>query len=338
MKVLVTGGTGFVGRHLIRALIEKGASVRMLVRKSSNTDEFRNCAVELVRGDVTNRDSLNGIAKATDIVFHLAAMGHVSAVTEAAYKTFFDINVRGTQNIVEECCRHKVKKFIHFSSTAAMGLINQPVVDETVLCQPTTPYQRSKFESEKIIEYKFKELGFPGLVLRPCMIYGPGGTGEFLKFCRLIKKGFFPKIGRGKNLTPMVHVNDVVSASILAAGKGKPGETYLIMSNRSFEMDEIRSLIAKHLGVHKPYIYVPFPVAAIGAYILETVAKLFNFTPVVMSKNIKSTVTDRTFSIVKATKELGYIPETDLDRGIEETIDWYRKNGYLYPVLKKGEI
>lgn len=329
MKVLVTGGTGFVGRHLIRVLIQKGASVRILVRKSRNTDEFRNCAVEFVHGDVTNRDSLNGIAKDTDIVFHLAAMGHVSAVTEAAYKTFFDINVRGTQNLVEECCRRKVKKFIHFSSTAAMGLINQPLVDETVLCQPTTPYQRSKFESEKIIAYKFKELGFPGLVLRPCMIYGPGGTGEFLKFCWLIKKGFFPKIGRGKNLTPMVHVNDVVQASILTAKKGKSGETYLIASSRSFEMDEIRSLIAKHLGVNIPYIYVPYLFASIGAYILETAAKLFNFIPVVTSKNIKSTVIDRTFSIEKATKELGYIPETDLGHGIEETIAWYRAGGFL---------
>lgn len=329
MKVLVTGGTGFVGRHLVRTLIEKGALVRMLVRKTSNVVEFEKLGVELVHGDITESDSLHGIAKDINIVYHLAAMGHVSAISKAAYQKSFDINVNGTKNLAEECCNYKINRFIHFSSTAAMGLIKKPLVDETVPCQPSTPYQRTKYESEQIALSYWEEKGLPAVILRPCMIYGVGGTGEFVKICRLIKKGLFPKIGTGKNLTPIVHVKDVVQAAMLAGDKGKPGETYLITSSKSFELDEMRRLIIKSLGVDRPYLYIPYNVAKTAAYCLEMIAKLLKFTPIVTSKNIESTVTDRVFSISKATDELGYVPKVDLWYGIKETIKWYKDKHYL---------
>lgn len=329
MKVLVTGGTGFVGKHLVRSLIENGAFVRMLVRKTSDIEEFKKSDVEFVQGDITERDSLHGIARDMDIVYHLAAMGHVSAISEAAYQKSWNINVKGTQNLAEECCQNNIGKFIHFSSTAAMGLIKKPLVDETEPCQSATPYQRSKHESEEVVKRYWQEKGLPAVILRPCMIYGIGGGGEFLKFCRLIKKGFFPKIGRGRNLTPIVHVSDVVQAAMQAKEKGQPGETYLIASNTSYEMDEIRRLIAKYLGNARPSPYVPYTVAIIGAYCLETLAKLFKCTPIVTSRNIESTVTDRVFSISKAKDELGYLPKVDLEYGIKETVAWYKDKEYL---------
>ena len=329
MKVLVTGGTGFVGRYLVRSLIEKGALVRMLIRKDGSNEEFKKAGVELVHGDITEKNSLHGITKGINIIYHLAAMGHVSAMSKAAYLSFFNVNVNGTKYLAEDCCNNKVEKFIHFSSTAAMGLIKKPLVDETVHCQPSTPYQRSKYESEKIVLEYWKDIGLPVVILRPCMIYGIGGTGEFLKMCRLIKKGLFPKIGRGKNLTPIVHVKDVVRAAILAGDKGRSGETYLITSRNSYELDEIRRLIVKYLNVDKTYPYVPYNVAIIGAYLLETMAKIFKFPPVVTSKNIESTVTDRVFNIEKATEVLSYVPEVDLEYGIKEAIKWYKNNRYL---------
>jgi farnesol dehydrogenase len=161
------------------------------------------------------------------------------------------------------------------------------------------------------------------------MIYGVGGTGEFLKICRLIKRGAFPRVGRGKNLTPLVHIDDVVQAAILSGEHGEPGETYLVTSSKSFELDNIHRLIAKYLEVNKPYPYIPYTVAKIGAYLAEIVAKMFRLTPVVTCKNIESTVTDRVFSISKAEGELGYFPQADLEHGIKETITWFKSNGYL---------
>ena len=329
MKILITGGTGFIGRYLVRSLKEKDIHLRLLVRKTSNTEEFKNMDIEIIHGDITERDSLNGIAKDINIVYHLAAMGHVSAVSKAAYQKFFDVNVKGTNNLAEECYDSNIHKFIHFSSTAAMGLIKKPLVDETVPCRPSTPYQKSKYESERIVMKYWDEKDFPAVILRPCMIYGEGGKGEFLKICRLIKRGIFPKIGRGKNLTPIVHAKDVVQAALLAGDKGKPGDTYLITSAKSYELDEIRELIVQSLGVNGKYLYVPYNFAKFGAFWLETIAKVFKSTPIVTSRNIESTVTDRVFSISKAGKELGFRPDIKLDDGIKETIEWFQESGQL---------
>lgn len=329
MNVLVTGGTGFVGRHLVRALIEKGALVRMLVRKTSNIEGFKELGIELVHGDTTERDSLYGITRDINVVYHLAAMGHVSAISKAAYQRFFDVNVNGTNNLAEECCNSRVDKFIHFSSTAAMGLIKKPLVDETMPCQPSTPYQKSKYESEKTILTYWKEKGLPAVILRPCMIYGAGGTGEFTKICRLIKKGLFPKVGQGKNLTPMVYVDDVVQAAILAGERGLPGETYLIASDNSFELDRIRDLILKEFGIKRIYPYVPTTLSKLGAWGIESLAKTFGFTPIVTYQNIDSTITNRVFSVAKAERELDYAPRVSLEHGIKETISWYRQNDWL---------
>jgi nucleoside-diphosphate-sugar epimerase len=329
MKALVTGGTGFVGKHLVKALTEKGTYVRMLVRNSSDTNESKKLGVELVHGDVTDRHSLEGIAKDINIVYHLAAVGHVSAISKEAYKRFFEVNVNGTKYLAEECSNKKIDKFIHFSSTAAMGLIKRSLVDETIPCQPSTPYQISKYESERVALRYWKQRELAVVVLRPCMIYGVGGTGEFLKICRLIKKGAFPKVGRGKNLTPLVHVDDVVQAAILSGEHGEPGETYLVTSSKSFDLDEIRRLIAKYLEVDKPHPYVPYVVARTVAYLCELTARACKLTPMVTVKNIESTVTDRVFNITKAKEKLRYVPQVDLDYGIGETISWFKSNGYV---------
>lgn len=329
MNILVTGATGFIGSHLVRVLLKEDHCCRCLVRVTSKVDELESLGVELFYGDLTKPDSLQDITKEIDIVYHLAAMGHVSAISDEAYQRFRKMNVQGTENLVKECVREPIGKFIHFSSTAAMGLIKKPIVDERTPCKPSTPYQKSKFDSEQVILSCWKRHNLPGIILRPCMVYGPGGSGEFLKWCRLIKKGIFPRIGKGRNLTPLVHVEDVVQAAILARERGIPGETYLIASNGSFKLDLIRNLIVEKLEIKRINTYIPTCMAKIGARGIELLAKTFNFTPIVTYKNIDSTVTDRVFSINKVRDQLGYFATVDIDRGIGETIQWYRDNGYL---------
>jgi len=328
MNILITGATGFIGRHLLKALIEKDHHCRCLVRKSSSVDElFDNPLIELFQGDVTKPETLKGVGKSVEVVYHLAAVGHVAAVCEdeESCKEYFKQNVEGTRSIVEACGRDSVKRFIHFSSTAAMGLIKRPVIDETVPCQPQTPYQKSKYESELAAFETGKKFGMEVIVLRPCMVYGPGGKGEFLKFCRLIKKGIFPRIGLGKNLTPIVHVSDVVQAAVNALDKGMAGEVYLIASETSPPLANIYGAITNALEVKRVYFYVPLSVAYVIAFILEIVASLSNKSPLVSRKNIMSTVTDRLFSISKAQHNLNYTPSSRIYAGISETVDWYRR-------------
>jgi len=178
---LVTGATGFVGGHLLRALTARGERCRCLVRsqrKAAWLTDHDN--VEVVEGDLTRPNTLIGIARGVRTVYHLAAEGHVSAVSREAFQRFVAVNVDGTRNLLNECIGAPIHKFVHFSSTAAMGLIRKTVVDEADTPQPRTPYQRSKLASERTSLALGQEHGVPIVVLRPCMIYGPGArSGEF---------------------------------------------------------------------------------------------------------------------------------------------------------------
>lgn len=331
MNVLVTGGTGFVGGHLIPQLLKCGYSVTCLVRSLEKAEELKKIyIVNTIIGDVTKPETLVNISKDIDYVIHLAAMGHVSAVTEEAYNLFVEINEKGTRNLIQEFKGSTLlKKFIHFSSTAAMGPIGIPVLNENSIPNPLTPYQRSKYRSEHIVMEACQKDKFPGVILRPCMIYGPGGYGEFYKFCRLMKKGVFPKVGFGKNLTPLVFIEDVVSATLLALENGQLGNIYIIASEQSIPMDDMRELIMRNIGKKTPYFFVPSSLALCGAMLIEKVFSLMGKEPVVTYRNIKSTIVDRTFDISKARKELGYLPKCSFQNGISVTIQWYKTNNRI---------
>lgn len=325
MKILITGGTGFVGRYLVKELISQGNVCRLLIRRKSYTEWlFEKNQVELWYGDITSPDTLKGIAKDMDYVYHLAAVGHVSAISEEAYKNFIRVNVEGTKNLIIECSSFDIKKFVHFSSTAAMGLIKKELVDESDAPQPVTPYQKSKLESEKMALNLGKKHEVPTVVIRPCMIYGINGKGEFLKMCRLMSRGLFPRVGFGKNLTPLVHVSDVVQGAIKAAEKGIPGEVYLFASEHSIELSQLRSIVMKALEKKAPYPYVPVWAMFFVAWCFEKIAGLTGKAPVVTRRNIASTVWDREFSIEKAKKDLGFNPQISFQDGIAETVGWFK--------------
>lgn len=333
MTILVTGATGFIGRHLVQGLLAKGFRCRCLIRNPvtlADDELFQNPGIEVHKGDVTAPKTLADVGDGVDVVYHLAAAGHVAAVSEEAERAFFAMNVDGTKNLIEACAEAGVRRFIHFSSTAAMGITGEPLMDETTVCQPQTPYQKSKYASEQIALEMGRTHGLEVLVLRPCMVYGPGGQGEFLKFCRLIKKGVFPRVGLGENLTPIVHVDDdVVAAALGAMEGGRGGEVYLVASEKSYPMKELFCAIIHALRIRRAYLYVPVWAAYLAAWAIETMSTATGRPPVVARKNIISTAMDRTFDISKATQDLGYKPTAELGKGAEETIFYFREEGLV---------
>jgi nucleoside-diphosphate-sugar epimerase len=178
--------------------------------------------------------------------------------------------------------------------------------------------------SEKTALYLGGELGVPTVVLRPCMVYGVGGEGEFYKMCRMMKKGFFPKVGSGKNLTPLVHVRDLVQVAISAADRGAAGQVYIIASERSLALDELREMVMQAWGTRAFYPYVPVWFMYCVAFGFELRGRITGKAPVVTRRNIASTVWDREFSISKAKQELGYVQTVDFIEGINETVNWYK--------------
>lgn len=319
---LVTGGTGFVGRYLVRALCEAGERVRVLARDPTKMSALP--AVEHWRGDVTDARTLRGVCRGVSRVYHLAACGHVSAVSGAARAEFMRVNVDGTRNLLEACSRERPEKLVHFSSTAAMGLIPSSSIDENALPRPITPYQQSKFESERVALELGGALGIPSVVVRPCMIYGPGGKGEFYKFAALMRRGLFPRVGLGPSLTPLVHVRDVVKGALLAAERGRSGEVYLLASATSIPLADLRRLIVQAWGTRAFYPFVPTPLMLAVAHAFEVWSRISGKPPMATRQNVRSTVIGRQFSIEKSRRELGYAPAISFADGIAETVAWFK--------------
>lgn len=325
---LVTGGAGFVGAYLVRALVAAGERVRVLGRGAALPPELAALRdVERWRGDVTRPETLVGACQGVSRVFHLAACGHVSALSKEAEEEFTRVNVHGTRHMLQACAGHGVEKFVHFSSTAAMGLIRKSQINELDAPEPVTPYQKSKLASEQMALRLGDELQIPTIVLRPCMIYGVGGKGEFNKFAQLMRRGLFPRVGLGRNLTPLVHVRDVVKGALLAAERGRAGEVYLIASASSIPLEELRRHVVRAWGSGRFYPFVPTQLMLGIAHLFEVGSRLTGTRPPATRQNIASTVQGREFSIDKSRAELGYEPEVSFAQGIAETVSWF-KAGY----------
>ena len=321
MKVFVTGATGFVGRNLVKALAENGEEITCLVRKIP--EDLK--GVKFVKGDINNKGVIESAIKDKDVVYHLVGVGNINSISNKDYLFFKKINVEGTRNIMDACLKYKIKKIIYLSSTASMGLIKKPLVNEEDKCNPKTPYQRSKYESEQLIKEYIQKYHLPVVTLRPTMIYGPGMKhGQILKIYNLMNKGFFPFVDSGKAIVPAVHVNDVVSAVIAAAKNGKLGETYIITSDDNKTLREIVEIIQRkgHLKIVK--INLPKFILKILIFILQNLSLLIKINPPMTLQRLDSFTFNRMFDISKAKKELKWEPKISFEQGLDETIDYFK--------------
>lgn len=328
MRYLVTGATGFIGPHLIRKLVSLGHACRCLVRPTSSTKVLEGPGIELVKGDITKAETLEGITESMDCVFHMATLGHMSnfTVTESMFDA---VNVQGTINIMDEVLRAGVSRFVHCSTVATMGICPEVPASEESICNPYHPYGRSKLRAEKDVLRMVSENGLPAVIVRFSMVYGPGDWRDILKLTRMAKKGLFPKVGNRPKLTPLIHVEDAVQGLLLAAEKGRSGQIYLITNQQSEPFDKIWGIIQETLGVKRIPLYVPEWAALTMASLTEKIFSLLGKSPPVTRKNIESTLADRVFSIEKAQRELGFNPKVDPAKGLRDTVLWYKNNGWV---------
>ena len=326
MKTLVTGGTGFVGSHLVSRLVKKGQSVRVLVRKSSSIDYIKKLNVEICIGDVTDKDSVKGAVKAIDLVYHIAALFRQARFPDPVY---WQVNVEGTQNMLEASYKEGVKRFVHCSTVGVLGHIADPPADETYPYNPGDAYQRSKCEGEKIALRFFKEKGLAVVVARPAAVYGPGDMRLFNLF-RYVSSGRIIILGDGKPFYHLVYVEDVITGFELCAQKeNAAGKVYILGGDTYLTLNELVDLIAKVLGVSLSKIHLPvFPFRVLGA-LCEKVCIPLRIEPRLHRRRVDFFTKSRAFDISKAERELGYRPEFDLESGLRLTAEWYREKGFL---------
>ena len=326
MKALVTGGTGFIGSHLVEALVQKQARVRCLVRKTSDLKWLKGLPVEYVYGDCCDSASLKESVQGVDHVFHLA--GVTKAVNE---DTYFQINAYGTENLVQACLRHNIqlKKFIYVSSQAAAGPgRNGCKKTEKDRCEPVSPYGRSKRLGEELALAHAHEL--PLVILRPPVVYGPREK-DLYSYFRLLSKRIQPVLSGLDQRFTLCYVEDVIQAILLASEtEASGGEIFFLSDGKDYCVEEIGDIFAQAMEVTPRRIPVPMW-AVFGMATLSEFFSKFSKKPPLINKGKVDEMVQRHWvcDISKAQSVLCFQPHVPLQEGAKWTVAWYKREHWL---------
>jgi dihydroflavonol-4-reductase len=325
-SALVTGATGFIGQHLVKALLKRGDSVTCLIRRAGNKQKTQNPCVRTVIGDLANKEALEDSVKGTDVIYHVAG-----AIKAANRDEYFQINQVGTRNLLEAAAKKnpELSRFVHVSSLSAAGPAqNGRALSEQDRPNPISWYGESKLKSEQeVMRYAGV---YPVTVLRPSAVYGPGDRETLLIF-RMIKHGLLITPGRSQRTFSLIHADDFSQACIRAGESASPsGEIYFISRPETFSWEDIARAIARFLG--KSYLRFPCPewiarAAGIGG---DLWSRKTGRAATINSQKLKELL--QPFWICnpsKAMTRLGFEPRIDLESGIQDTVRWYQKHGLL---------
>lgn len=335
MKAVVTGATGFVGSAVAQRLVHDGLDVHALATGDSSHQRLAGLPITWHTGDITSADLPAELFDGVSWVVHAAGMLGRAGVTEETYNR---INAEGTRHVLEaaEQARREGRtaadlRVLHVSSAGVLGPVRaaapNATFNETAPLAPSNAYERSKARAEQYA-HEIAAGGLPLVIVRPEFIYGPGDV-HVLGLFRTIQRGMFFYIGDGENTCHPTYIDDTVEGMVLSLQRGQPGQTYHITGPRPMTFRELAETIAGGLGVARPRLRLPVPVANLGAAVLETAGNLTGM-PVPLSRTgVAFFSENRRSTYARAAEELGYEPQVDIDEGIPRTISWYRAQGYL---------
>jgi len=326
MEVLVTGGNGFIGSHLVEKLLQKKYQVRCLIRKTSDLRWIKNLHVKFFYGDIRSSETLIPAVKNVERIYHLS--GQLRARTE---KEFYEVNFGGTKNLLEAARQNapELKRFVYVSSQAAVGPSkNGKFLSEEETPCPISLYGKSKLQGEKIVaEYKDY---FPYTIIRPPSVYGERDD-DIMEIFKYIKFGVKPLIGKQEKRISIIHVSDLVDGIILAAEhkRGK-NESFFITNDEASSIRELENKIAAAMDKKAVFIYIPEFLLDVAARSSEFWAKLFN-KPALLNKDKALEMKQRYWllSSEKASKLLDFKPMIDIESGLKKTYRWYVEHGWL---------
>lgn len=325
-RVLVTGGTGFTGGHLCLKLAGLGHRVRAIARTPEKAAALAKAGVEVVRGDLKDKESLVRAAGGCEVVYHIAALYRQEGVPGGEFR---EVNALGTQRMLEAALECAVRRFVHCSTVGVHGHVREVPSNEDSPYHPGDIYQETKLEGEKLAREFFRTRGLPGVVFRPAGIYGPGDM-RFLKLFRTINSGRFRMIGSGNVFYHLTYIDDLTDGIILCGTKREAlGNVYILGGKRYVTLRELAGTIADVLGVEISRLRIPFAPVYAAAFLCEKLFKPLGLEPPIFRRRVDFFRKDRAFDISKAKRELGYAPRVDLREGLRRTADWYREQGLL---------
>lgn len=314
---LVTGGTGLIGYNIIAALLKRNRKVKAMVRSIEKGRKLLPDKVELVQGDITNKTSVEKAMKGCEVVYHTAGLPEQWMKDDSIFE---EVNVKGTQNMVEVALSGKVEKFIYTSTIDVFKgekgkKFNESIIDD----QPKgTAYERSKQDAFQLVLEAIHD-GLPAINIHPAGLYGPGPTDSpgINNFIVDLKNRKVPMLLPGG--LPLVYSEDCGEGHVLAEEKGVIGESY-ILSENFYDLEFLAKIILQELGIDKkPPATMPLALVRLVSQLGELYSQFSGKPPLIPKGQLHFLLWGAIPNSSKAIKMLGWNP-TPLKTSIEKTI------------------
>ena len=327
MRVLVTGGTGFIGSHLVEALLAQGHEVRCLVRNTRRPGWIAGLpSVTIAPGALDEPRSLREAVRGVDQVYHLAGLTRARAARE-----FFRVNGEGTRHLVRACLETPggPRRVVHLSSLAAVGPMPKATAcAEDISPRPVSPYGSSKLEGEAAVVGVRDRLHVT--VLRPPVVYGPRDRGV-LEVARWVARGLLPMPAGPSRTLSLCYVQDLVTAVLAAGASTVPsGEIFHVAGEGAFTWEQVGDALGEALGVRPTRLRIPVPILLALATGADAWAWLAGRPQYFSRGKVREAAGHWLCDTGKARRQLGVVPSVGLSKGAEMTVKWYREAGWLH--------
>lgn len=327
-KVLVTGATGFIGQALTRKLLERGESVRALVRDETKLGALGLEVDDAVSGDITDLDAVERATRDVSIVYAIAGTFREPGLSDQRYR---EVNVESVRTMHEAAKRNGVKRIVHCSTCGIHGSINGKPADETHPVRPVGIYEQTKADGERLALELGARNGIEVTALRPTPVYGPGDT-RLLKLFKLASRRPIVMIGDGTAGYHLVYIEDLTDAFILAGTSPKAnGEAFLIGGPEIPSLNEIVLTLSSMNG-HGDIgnvVRIPAKPMWLVGWMCEAMCRPLGVAPPLHRRRIEFFINNRAYNIEKAKRLLGYSPKIGVEDGLRRTAEWYRVQGLL---------
>lgn len=331
MKLLVTGGTGFIGSHLAVEGRRRGAEVVVLgltdrPEERANAELLGRMGVEVVPGSITDAELCRRAARGATHIFHLAVAMREGGKSDAFFES---INLDGTRYLLEAATAQRVERFVYCGTIGIYGHRAPGITSEDSALAPGNIYERTKVSAERLVREFAEKCGLPSVILRPADVYGPRDQ-RLLKLFKGVSRGRFPLFGSGRGRRHMVYVDDVVSAFFLACERDQAvGEALIVAGPAPCTLRELIAEVTRATGSRRYGFRLPLAPMLAVAGVVEDVCARLNLDPPIYRRRMDFFHSDSAFDISRARRVLGWEPKVDLREGIRRTLEDYRRSNLV---------
>jgi dihydroflavonol-4-reductase len=319
-SVLVTGGTGFLGRALVERLLRHGDQVKALARSEASASALAAMGAEPVRGDVLDRDSLVAAMRGCELVYHAAG---ANAFCLRDPSPMFEVNVRGSENVVHAAARAGTRRLVYTSSAATLGEASGTIGWEESPHRGwfLSDYERSKFEGEQTVLAAARETGLDVVSVNPASVQGPGRATGSAKLLLDYVNGRIKAVVDSR--LSLVDIADCTKGHLLAGARGAPGERY-VLSGATLSVREGLALVASVVGVDRPVRTLPPFITMAVATAAEAQGRIRRSRPSICRELARTLIHGHVYDGSKATRELG-LRYTPVEDTLRRTVEWWRE-------------